>query len=117
MRFILITLLIALICGALQFLLPMPWWVCAATSFVLALFIRQESSSAFWTGFWAIFLLWGAYAFWIDYYTNSLLTAKIIQLFKIPSTFLMVLLTALVGGLAGGFSSLSGSYLRRIFIN
>jgi hypothetical protein len=38
-----------------------------------------------------------------------------IKLFSIPSPIVMVLLTALVGGLTGGFSSLSGNYLRQIF--
>ena len=117
MRFILIILLLALICGILQLLLPLPWWICAVTAFILALLMPQDTSSAFWTGFWAIFILWASYAFWIDYYTNSFLTAKVIQLFKIPSTYLMILLTAMIGGLSGGFASLTGSYMRKMFTN
>ncbi len=113
MRFFLIILLIALISGALQIFLP--WWVCGAVSFILAIIIQQKTSSAFWAGFFAIFLLWGGYAFWLDYSTQSFLTNKMIKLFSIPSPIIMVLLTALVGGLTGGFSSLSGNYLRQMF--
>jgi hypothetical protein len=113
MRFFLTILLIAFISGALQIFLP--WWVCGAASFILAITIQQNTSSAFWSGFFAIFLLWGGYAFWLDYSTQSFLTTKMIKFFSIPSPILMVLLTAFVGGLTGGFSSLSGNYLRQLF--
>jgi hypothetical protein len=113
MRFLLIVLFIGLVCGGLQ--LFFPWWTCAATSFIIALIIAQKPSSAFWAGFWAVFLLWGGYAAWIDYNTNSYLTNKIIQLFSIPSPYLMILLTAVVGGFTSGLAAITGSYLRRIF--
>ena len=113
MRFLLIVIFTALLCGALQIFLP--WWVCVATSFFIALIIAQQPTSSFWAAFWAVFLLWGGYSAWIDYNTDSFFTNKIAQLFQIPSSYLLILLTAFVGGLVSGLGAMSGSYLRKMF--
>jgi hypothetical protein len=113
MRFILIIILLALLALVLQLFLA--WWTCAIAAFFVGAGIRQSGSSAFWAGFWAIFLLWGGYALWIDQHTQSLLTTKMAQLFNLPSPFFMVLLTAFIGGLTSGFAAGAGAYLRKTF--
>jgi len=113
MRFILSVFLLALVAGALQVFLP--WWAGSLACFAVSLLLPQPTLSAFWAGFWAIFLLWGGYAFWIDFVTESFLTLKVMKLFPIPSApILLILLTALLGGLVGGFSALTGNYLRNM---
>ncbi len=113
MRFLLILLLIAVFAAALQLFLP--WWTCAVAAFFVGAAVRQSGNSAFWAGFWGIFLLWGGYAFWIDQHTQSLLTTKMASLFSLPSPFLLIFLTAFVGGLTSGFAAGAGAYLRKTF--
>ena len=111
MRFILSVLLTA----ALSFLagLYTPWWSIAIVSFLVAVLVKQRYGAAFLAGFIAIFLLWGGLSFWIDIKNNGVLSHKMAQLFPLGgSSVLLILVTALVGGLVGGFAAMSGSTLR-----
>lgn len=90
-----------------------PWWSIAIISFMIALLIRQGLSAAFFAGFLGIFLLWAALALWIDIQNTTILSHKIAQVFPLGgSSILLILVTALVGGLVGGFAAMSGSSLR-----
>lgn len=82
-------------------------------SFVLGLLIPQKIGAAFLAGFTGIFLLWGLLAFWIDLKNNSNLSHKIAQLFPLGgSSVLLILVTAFIGALVGGFAAMSGASLR-----
>ena len=111
MRFILATLLtvtLSFIAG-----LYTPWWSIAIISFLVALLIKQRYGLAFVSGFLGIFLFWGLLAFWIDVKNNGVLSHKIAAIFPLGgSSVLLILVTALVGGLVGGFAAMSGSSLR-----
>ena len=111
MRFILSVLLIAL----LSFIagLALPWWSIAIVAFLVPLLITQSLGLSFLAGFTGIFLLWGGLALWIDTQNESLLSQKIAQLFPLGgSSILLILVTALVGALVGGFAAMTGSALR-----
>jgi hypothetical protein len=111
MKFILSILLIA----TLSFLagLYLPWWSIAIIAFLVALFLPQRTGAAFLCGFLGIFLLWFIVAAWIDFANDHILSHKIAQLFPLGgSSFLLMLVTAFVGGLVGGFASMAGSALR-----
>jgi hypothetical protein len=111
MRFLLATLLTA----TLSFLAGMytPWWSIAIVSFLVALLIQQRTAQAFLAGFTGIFLLWALLAFWIDVKNNHLLSHKIAQVFPLSgSSTLLLLLTAFVGAVVGGFAAMSASSLR-----
>ena len=108
MRFLLATLLTA----SLSFIagLYFPWWSLAVVSFLVALFIRQRIAASFIAGFTGIFILWGVLALWIDLKNNQILSHKIAQLFPLGgSSILLILVTAFVGALVGGFAAMSGS--------
>lgn len=112
MRFILTLLLIA----ALSFLagLRIEWWSIAIVAFAIGLLIPQTIISAFLSGFLGIFILWAVIALWIDIKNNSVLSHKISELFKLGgSSILLILVTALIGGLVGGFAAMAGSSLRQ----
>ena len=113
MRFLLAFLLtatLAFIAG--RFL---EWWSIAVVAFFVALLIPQKTSMAFLSGLSGIAVLWAIVALWLDIPNNGILSQKVSQLFKLGgSSFLLVLVTALIGGLVGGFAALSGSTLRRI---
>lgn len=111
MRFVLATLLTA----TLSFIagLYTPWWSIAIISFLVALLIKQRYGLAFLSGFLGIFLFWGLLALWIDEKNNQVLSRKIAELFSLGgSSILLILVTALVGALVGGFAAMSGSSLR-----
>jgi hypothetical protein len=65
-------------------------------------------------GFLGVFLLWGILASWIDSKNNHILSQKIAQIFPLGGSYvLLILLTAFVGALVGGFAGLTGSYIRK----
>lgn len=105
---ILLTGILALIAGMF-----LPWWSIALVAFLVAIVMDMRPGTSFLSGFAAIFLLWGIIALWIDIRNESILSHKIAQLFPLGgSSIFMILITALVGALVGGFAALSGSSLR-----
>lgn len=111
MRFLLATLLTA----ALAYLAGMflPWWSIAIVAFAVAFFLVPNIGAGFLSGFTGIFILWGLLALWIDIKNESILTHKIAQLFPLGgSSVLLIVITALVGALVGGFAAMAGSSLR-----
>lgn len=111
MKFVLTTLLtflVSFIAG-----LYLPWWSIAIVAFLAALLIQPKIGFGFLGGFLGVFLLWGALAFWIDTANESILSYKVAQLFPLEgSSLLLILVTALVGGLVGGFAAMAGSSIR-----
>ncbi len=111
MKLILSILLIA----TLSFLagLFLPWWSIAIIAFLVSLLLPQRTGIAFLGGFLGIFILWTIVAAWIDFGNDHILSQKIAQLFPLGgSSFLLILVTAFVGGLVGGFAAMAGSSLR-----
>lgn len=110
MRFILSILLTA----AISFLAGMflPWWSIALVAFLVAIFIPQKIGLAFLSGMLGVFILWAILAFWIDVKNNSILSHKISLLMKVGgSSALLIFITALIGGMVGGFAAMAGSSL------
>ncbi|MBI2731219.1 MAG: hypothetical protein HYX40_10770 [Sphingobacteriales bacterium] len=111
MKFYISLILTALLSFALGMYLD--WWSIAIAAFAVAVLIPQKPGKAFLTGFIALFLFWGILAFYMDVKNEHILSQKVAELIiKSKSSALMILLTALVSGLVGGFAALSGSYLR-----
>src|SRR6476469_10856116 len=110
MRLLVSILLIALFAFIAGLFLP--WWSIALVAFLVGLFIPLRLGTAFLAGFLAIFLLWSGVALWLDLRYEQLLSQKIDALMHVPSSLLLVLITALIGGLVGGFAALSGRSLR-----
>jgi hypothetical protein len=111
MKFIVAILLTALLSFAIGFY--MSWWSIALAAFVVAAFIRQNPGMAWLSGFLGVFLLWAVLAFWIDMKNQSILAQKIAQVFPLDgSVILLVLITAFIGALVGGFGALTASFMR-----
>ena len=106
------TFVIALLSFLLQLILP--WWIICMVGFVVSYFGADKPWQAFVAGFCATFLLWFGYAFFIDLGNNHLLSSKMVELFHLPNSLSLVIVTALVGGLACGLASLTGRLLRNI---
>jgi hypothetical protein len=113
MKFIISILLTALL--SFVACLYFPWWTIAIAAFVVAVFIPQSPRQSFLTGFAAIFILWGGLSWWIDNRNEHVLSHKLAAVLPFGgSSFVMILVTALVGALVAGFASLSASYFRKV---
>ena len=89
------------------------WWFFAVIAFLVAIMIHQKGFKAFFAGFLALFILWFVLAFWMDLLNEGVLSVKIASLLPLGgSKWLLMIVTAFVGGLVAGFAALSGSYLR-----
>lgn len=105
---LLLTALISFVAG-----LYLPWWSIAPAAFIAALLIHQRPGRAFLAGFLGVFLLWAALAWWIDMKNEHYLSHKVAQLLPLGgNSFLLIAVSALLGGLVAGFAALSGSFLR-----
>ncbi|MFZ9661464.1 MAG: hypothetical protein ACO29O_06250, partial [Chitinophagaceae bacterium] len=94
----------------------LPWWSIAIAAFIIPFAIVQKPLMAFLSGFLAIFILWGLQSYVISLANNHILANRISQvILKKENPDLLILLTASVGGIVSGFSSLSGSFLRLLF--
>ena len=92
----------------------MPWWSIALVSFLIAMCLYQKPAIAWLSGFLGILLLWSLLAFWIDTQNESILSKRMAEVFPLGgSSFLLILITALVGAIIGGLAALSGCYLRK----
>ena len=90
-----------------------PWWSIAVVCFVVSFLSPNQYGKAFLIGFVALFLLWFGLSFWLSFKNNHILAQRIsVLILNMNSPFLLVLLTAFIGAVVGGFSSLSGSLLR-----
>ncbi|MEL6588974.1 MAG: hypothetical protein AAFQ87_25240 [Bacteroidota bacterium] len=125
MRFLLRILLIAVLSYWAQ--LYLPFWIAAVIAFVVGVLLsrqrqrrsfgrnKQGPSYSFLAGFIALALLWGGMAFYLDHENASLLSSKLSQyLLKADEGFMsgpypMIAMSALIGGLIGGFSTMTGN--------
>ena len=113
MKFLVSILLIALLSFALG--LYLPWWSLALVAFIVAALIHQRAGKAFLSGFLGLFLLWGVLAFIIDANNEHVLSVKVAELLPLGgSSFLLILVTAFIGGLVGGLAAMAGSYVRTV---
>ena len=111
MKFIVSILLTALLSFTAG--LYLPWWSIAVCAFIVSVLILQPPLKAFLAGFLGVFLLWLIFSWAIDSANNHILSHKIALIFPLGgASFLLILITALVGGLVSGMAALSGSYLR-----
>ena len=82
-------------------------------AFIVALLVHQKAGMAFAAAFLAMLLLWSGLAWWINVNNENILSLKIAELLGIGNnTFLLVLITGLLGGLIAGLAAMSGSFLR-----
>jgi hypothetical protein len=112
MKFIISILLIALLSFAACFYLP--WWSIAIAAFMVAALIPQSAGMSFLTGFLALFLLWGVLSFWISSSNEHILAHKVsLVILKIDNPYLLMLITALIGGIVAGFAAATAGFLRK----
>lgn len=110
MKFIISLLLIIVL--AFTSCLFFPWWSIALAAFIVSALIPQTPFKSFLAGFIALFLLWGVLSFWISHNNEHILAHRVsLLVFKMDNPILLIVITALLGGLVAGFAGLSGSFI------
>ena len=110
---ILLTALLAFAIGLFEF----PWWSFAITTVAVFTAIPQHTGKSFLAGFVSIFILWLILALKIDFANEHLLSQKVASILPLKGNYaLLILVTAIVGGLVAGFSAITGSLLRKALV-
>jgi hypothetical protein len=108
-QIIIFTTVFALI---LQMILP--WWSVAIAAFLVSVFFTQSRWQAFANGFIGIFVLWLVWSGTINYLNDGILSERLSELLMLPHSVLAIVATALIGGITGGFASLTGNLFRSL---
>lgn len=107
-----LTILVTALLSALVLWLC-PWWCSSVIACVAVFFSRINPGPGFVAGLAGVALAWGIIAAWIDVQNAHLLSTQIGKLFGGVGAGVLVLLTAVLGGLTGGFGGLTGALLRK----
>ena len=82
-------------------------------AFLVSVLIPQKPLFAFFSGFFAIFLLWGAMAVVIDQLNESILSAKVAAILPLGgSAYLLIFVASVVGVVVGGGAAITGAFLK-----
>lgn len=106
-------LIIAILSAVLQIFAP--WWVIAIVPFVVLCWLPTTAWGAFWAGFGGIAVPWLIYGYYQHFISDGAMSDRISQIFMLPGGIVLLLVTAIVGGLTGGFSAAAGYWVRQIF--
>lgn len=109
-----LALLIALVAWLLSLFIP--WWSVFIPGVILGAILGRSGSYSFFWGFAGIAAMWLLQTLWIDFSNSGVLATRIADLFSLPSGWLLILITVLIGGLIGGFTALTGYLFRKIMI-
>jgi hypothetical protein len=116
MKLIVKIILIAALCVA--GLMFFPWYIIMAVPFVMNIIIKTNGTGAFFSGFVPVAMIWLVQAILIHTRTEGILTSKIASVLPLGgSAGAMIVLTALIGGLAAGLSGYTGNAFRNILIS
>ena len=91
----------------------LPWWSACFISFLAAFFLGKSNKQAFWAGFLGLTITWVILIFFKSIPNDYILASRVSKLFHLPHWLVLVLITLLIGGIAGGLSALSGFLTRR----
>ena len=107
-----------IVIGTLTYLLSpfSVWWLAMIISFIVCYTSPSSGLNAFVAGFLGVGLVWMGHAWSIDVTNESNFSTTIAEIMKLSDPILLVFATGLIGGLAGGFASLSGTTFRQLFI-
>lgn len=103
--------IIAVIVISLMLQSFLPWWTMAVGAFATGLFFRQSGFMSFLAGLLGVGLLWFAMADYLHLSTDGILSEKIAAIFPTKTVGALLVVTGLIGGLVGGFASMTGGLI------
>jgi hypothetical protein len=93
----------------------LPWWAIAVIAFFAALFIGKTSGKSFGAGFLAVAIAWVILMLIKSIPNQNVLANRVSALFHLPGWIWIVVVTAIIGGLVGGFAAISGFLFKKAF--
>jgi len=93
-----------------------PWYLIVLAGFSGGMLLKSQWS-ALYIGFLAGIVLWAVHIWLVTNASESDLPARMAQIFTLPNETILVVVSALVGGLVTGFASAAGGSLRKIITN
>ncbi len=112
MKFLLTLIAVAVLARLSVYLIPY-WWGVAPGAALAGLIIARSSGQAWWGGFFGLIALWGSYATAIHLGNSGRIGGQLAELTSLSSPVLVIAATAVLGGLIGGGSCLSGFLLKK----
>ncbi|MDQ2793692.1 MAG: hypothetical protein M3Y12_06760 [Bacteroidota bacterium] len=105
--------LLAVLAAVVQ--MGLPWWSAVVLAFVVCFGQAQSGRAAFLVGFVGLGLSWLVPAAWLAFQNNGLLAHRVAQLLPLGGSVpVLVLVTTLLIGLAGGLAGLAGRWVREV---
>lgn len=92
----------------------LPWWSIAVVAFGVGALTGSTGVRGWLEGFGGVALLWLVVAGWIHFASGGILTDRVTAMLHMPFDLMLMLLTALVVGVVGGFAFLGGAGLREV---
>tara|TARA_R110000868_G_scaffold148199_1_gene369926 strand:- start:158 stop:520 length:363 start_codon:yes stop_codon:yes gene_type:complete len=90
-----------------------PWWSAVVVALLVEAILGKGDNTSFFSGFYGIAIPWIIISAYIDIKSESILTVRILELFKLPQfSSVLIVLTGLIGGLVGGVSSMVGGWIK-----
>jgi len=114
MKFIIRILAIGIL--SLGFSFFSPWWVLMIIAALVTFILPGNNFNAFLSGLLGAGLVWLVMAWKIDMDAASILSDKVVQLFPVSESSMLILLTGAIGGLAGALGAFTGNSFRQIFV-
>lgn len=93
----------------------LPWWMIAIIAFFAAFFMGKTPGKSFGAGFLAIATAWIILMLIKSIPNENVLANRVSALFHLPGWIWIVLVTAIIGGLVGGFAAMSGFLFKEAF--
>ncbi|WP_316817466.1 hypothetical protein [Pedobacter nyackensis] len=102
----------------LSFLLQMvlPWWIVVIISFVTCGLIGKTGKISLWSPFFAVLLLWTGMALFKSLPNNNVLAVRVAEMLGVKAWWLILALTALLGGFAAAISGFCGYHFRKAIL-
>jgi len=101
------------------FLLQMvlPWWVIVIISFATCGLLGKTGKISLWSPFFAILLLWTGMALYKSIPNEHLLVSRVGEMLGVKSWWLVLVLTAVLGGFVAGVSGVCGYHFRKAVLH
>ena len=92
----------------------LPWWVISIVCFLVGMAFLDSGWQAILIGFFSVLLIWSVAALYQSYFNDFILLDRMGKLLEVPSPYLVIVITSILGGLIGMLSTLSGYYFQTI---
>ncbi|MEX0812294.1 MAG: hypothetical protein WD048_08760 [Chitinophagales bacterium] len=92
----------------------LPWWIIMLIAFVSGSLFLGNALKAFIIAFFVITLEWLVLAYLINQKNDFILAQKMTELFQLNNVHLLLIVSAVIAGIAAAFSAASGALLRGI---